>query len=142
MNSLAGTERDLEHLRRAIELAALARGQTSPNPLVGAVIVKGGRKIAEGFHEAAGQPHAERMALAACTEDPAGATMYVSLEPCAHEGRPPPCTDAIGEAGIKRVVIASDDPTPQAAGRGPGILRDEGIRVHVGDGDVAEAARL
>src|SRR3954447_14411684 len=142
MNSLAATERDLEHLRRAIELAALARGQTSPNPLVGAVIVKGGRKIAEGFHESAGQPHAERMALAACTEDPAGATMYVSLEPCAHHGRTPPCTEAIIEARIGRVVVASDDPSGKAAGRGLGILRDEGIHVDVVDGEVAQAARL
>jgi diaminohydroxyphosphoribosylaminopyrimidine deaminase / 5-amino-6-(5-phosphoribosylamino)uracil reductase len=142
MNSLAATERDLEHLRRAIELAALARGQTSPNPLVGAVIVKGGRTIGEGFHAAPGQPHAERIALAACTEQPAGATMYVSLEPCAHHGRTPPCTEAIIEARIRRVVIASDDPSGKAAGRGLGILRDEGIQVDVVDGDVAESARL
>src|SRR5688500_11370994 len=77
-------ERDAQHLRRAIELASEARGMTSPNPLVGAVVVKSGRVIGEGFHSAAGRPHAEREALAACTEDPAGATMYVSLEPCAH----------------------------------------------------------
>src|SRR5689334_20809155 len=102
MNSLAATERDLKHLRRAIELAGFAKGRTSPNPLVGAVIVKGARTIGEGFHEGAGQPHAERMALAACSEDPAGATMYVSLEPCAHHGRTPPCTDALIEAKIGR----------------------------------------
>jgi diaminohydroxyphosphoribosylaminopyrimidine deaminase/5-amino-6-(5-phosphoribosylamino)uracil reductase len=142
MNSLAATERDLEHLRRAIELAARARGRTSPNPLVGAVIVKGGRTIGEGFHESAGQPHAERMALAACAEDPAGATMYVSLEPCAHHGRTPPCTEAIIESRIRRVVVASDDPSGKAAGRGLGILRDEGIDVDVVDGDVGQAARL
>ena len=142
MNSLAATERDLKHLRRAIELAGMAQGQTSPNPLVGAVIVKGGKTIGEGFHEAAGQPHAERMALAACSEDPAGATMYVSLEPCAHHGRTPPCTEAIVEAKIARVVVASDDPTGKAAGRGLGNLRDEGIQVDVADGEIAEAARL
>jgi diaminohydroxyphosphoribosylaminopyrimidine deaminase/5-amino-6-(5-phosphoribosylamino)uracil reductase len=142
MNSLAATERDLKHLSRAIELATRAKGRTSPNPLVGALVVKGDRILGEGYHEAAGDPHAERMALAACTEDPAGATMYVSLEPCAHHGRTPPCTEAIVEAGLKRIVIASDDPTEKASGRGVGILRDEGIRVDVVDGEVAEAARL
>src|SRR6201991_722333 len=116
---------------RALELAAEARGQTSPNPLVGAVIVRGDRTIGEGYHHAAGEPHAERMALDACSEDPTGATMYVSLEPCCHHGRTPPCTDAIVEAGIRRVVIASDDPTPHAAGRGLGILRDEGVTVEL-----------
>jgi diaminohydroxyphosphoribosylaminopyrimidine deaminase/5-amino-6-(5-phosphoribosylamino)uracil reductase len=142
MNSLAATERDLKHLSRAIELATRAQGRTSPNPLVGAVVVRGDRTLGEGYHEAAGEPHAERVALAACTEDPAGATMYVSLEPCAHHGRTPPCTEAIVEAGIKRVVIASDDPSEKASGRGLGILRDEGIRVDVVDGEVADAARL
>jgi diaminohydroxyphosphoribosylaminopyrimidine deaminase/5-amino-6-(5-phosphoribosylamino)uracil reductase len=142
MNSLAATERDLKHLSRAIELATRAKGRTSPNPLVGAVVVKGDRILGEGYHEAAGEPHAERIALAACTEDPAGATIYVSLEPCAHHGRTPPCTDAIAQAGLKRVVIASDDPTEKASGRGLGILRDEGIRVDVVDGEVATAARL
>ena len=142
MNAVTATERDLRHLYRAIELAEQARGMTSPNPLVGAVIVKGGRTIGEGFHEAAGRPHAERMALAACSEDPAGATMYVSLEPCAHHGRTPPCTEAIVEANVKRVVIASDDPSDKASGRGLGILRDEGIQVDVLDGEVAAAARL
>jgi diaminohydroxyphosphoribosylaminopyrimidine deaminase/5-amino-6-(5-phosphoribosylamino)uracil reductase len=142
MNSLAATERDLKHLRRAIELAAMAKGRTSPNPLVGAVVVKAGRTIGEGYHEAAGQPHAERMALAACSADPAGATIYVSLEPCAHHGRTPPCTEAIIDAKISRVVVASDDPTGKAAGRGLGILRDEGIQVDVAEGELAEAARL
>ena len=142
MSPLTATERDAEHLLRAIELAATAHGRTSPNPLVGAVIVKGGRRIGEGFHAAAGEPHAERMALASCSEDPAGATMYVSLEPCAHEGRTPPCTDAIVEAGIKRVVVASDDPSEKASGRGLGILRDEGITVDMVEGEPARAARL
>src|SRR5918995_17594 len=130
------------HLLRAVELAHLTRGQTSPNPMVGAVIVKDGRVIGEGSTQPPGQAHAERMALAACQEDPSGATLYVSLEPCAHHGRTPPCTDAILEAGISRVVIASDDPTAKAAGRGPGILRDGGVEVIWSDGDVAEAARL
>src|SRR3954464_11674926 len=136
------TQRDERHLLRALELAGQARGHTTPNPLVGAVIVKNGRTIGEGFHHAAGEPHAEREALAACSEDPAGATMYVSLEPCAHHGRTPPCTDAIVGAGIARVVVASDDPTGKASGRGLGILRDEGVEVDVLDGEVSEAARL
>jgi len=142
MASTTATERDARHLERAIELAATARGLTSPNPLVGAVVVKGGRTIGEGFHLRAGEPHAERVALAACEEDPAGATLYVSLEPCCHEGRTPPCTEAIVDAGIARVVVASDDPTPKASGRGLGVLRDEGISVETVDGEIADAARL
>src|SRR4051794_16181288 len=127
---------------RAVELAAEARGHTSPNPLVGAVVVKNGRTIGEGFHHAAGRPHAEREALSACSEDPSGATMYVSLEPCAHHGRTPPCTEAIVAAGIARVVIASDDPSGKASGRGLGVLRDEGVAVDVVNGAVSDAARL
>jgi diaminohydroxyphosphoribosylaminopyrimidine deaminase/5-amino-6-(5-phosphoribosylamino)uracil reductase len=142
MASTTATERDARHLERAIELAATARGLTSPNPLVGAVVVKGGRTIGEGLHTRAGEPHAERAALAACEEDPAGATLYVSLEPCCHQGRTPPCTDAIVEAGIARVVVASDDPTPKASGRGLGILRDEGIAVETVDGPIGDSARL
>jgi diaminohydroxyphosphoribosylaminopyrimidine deaminase/5-amino-6-(5-phosphoribosylamino)uracil reductase len=115
---------------------------TSPNPLVGAVVVKGDNVIGEGFHAAAGLPHAERVALEACTTDPSGGTLYVSLEPCCHQGRTPPCTEAIVEAGIARVVVGSDDPTDKANGRGLGILRDEGVAVDVVDGDVAAAARL
>ncbi len=135
-------ERDQRHLERTIDLAAEARGRTGPNPLVGAVVVKSGQVIGEGFHAAAGTPHAERVALGACTEDPAGATLYVSLEPCAHTGRTPPCTEAIIEAGIKRVVVASDDPTGKVSGRGLGVLRDEGVEVTTVNGDVARAARL
>jgi diaminohydroxyphosphoribosylaminopyrimidine deaminase / 5-amino-6-(5-phosphoribosylamino)uracil reductase len=127
---------------RAIELAGEARGMTSPNPLVGAVVVKEDRVIGEGLHTALGQPHAERAALEACSESPAGATLYVSLEPCCHTGRTPPCTEAIVEAGIRRVVVASDDPTEKASGRGLGILRDEGVAVEMLDGDIAERARL
>src|SRR5215212_2702903 len=136
------TQLDERHLSRTVELAAEARGHVSPNPLVGAVVVKHGRTIGEGFHHAAGRPHAEREALAACTEDPAGATMYVSLEPCCHHGKTPPCTEAIVEAGIRRVVVASDDPTEHASGRGLGILRDEGIEVEVASGPLAARARL
>jgi diaminohydroxyphosphoribosylaminopyrimidine deaminase/5-amino-6-(5-phosphoribosylamino)uracil reductase len=139
---MQGRERDARHLMRAIELAAEARGMTSPNPLVGAVVVKQGRVIGEGFHAAAGLPHAERVALGACSEDPAGATLYVSLEPCCHEGRTPPCTEAIVAARIARVVVGSDDPTDKASGRGLGILRDEGVAVEVEGGDLGAAARL
>jgi diaminohydroxyphosphoribosylaminopyrimidine deaminase/5-amino-6-(5-phosphoribosylamino)uracil reductase len=142
MGQTLATERDERHLSRAIELASEARGQTSPNPLVGAVIVKGGRTIGEGHHTAAGAPHAEREALAACSEDPAGATMYISLEPCAHQGRTPPCTEAIVRAGIARVVVASDDPSAKASGRGLGILRDEGVQVDVCNGACSALARL
>jgi diaminohydroxyphosphoribosylaminopyrimidine deaminase/5-amino-6-(5-phosphoribosylamino)uracil reductase len=142
MAQTTAIERDAQHLWRAIELATLAHGHTSPNPLVGAVIVRDGHTLAEGFHAAAGEPHAERLALTACGDDPAGATLYVSMEPCCHEGRTPPCTDAIVAAGIARVVVASDDPTAKAAGRGLGILRDEGVQVDVLEGEVARAARL
>src|SRR3989440_4322010 len=142
MAQTLGTERDARHLMRAIELAAEARGMTSPNPLVGAVVVKDGSVIGEGFHAAAGLPHAERVALEACSADPAGATLYVSLEPCCHTGKTPPCTEAIVEAGIARVVVGSDDPTEKASGRGLGILRDEGIEVEVAGGELAARARL
>ncbi|HEU4737890.1 MAG TPA: bifunctional diaminohydroxyphosphoribosylaminopyrimidine deaminase/5-amino-6-(5-phosphoribosylamino)uracil reductase RibD [Solirubrobacterales bacterium] len=138
------TATDQAHLRRALELAEGGRGRVSPNPLVGAVIVRDGEVIGEGFHAELGDLHAERAALADCRErggDPAGATMYVTLEPCAHEGRQPPCVEAILEAGIGRVVIASDDPSEKAAGRGPGILRDGGVEVAFASGAEATAAR-
>ena len=126
------TEQDRVHLRRALELAEGGRGRVSPNPLVGAVLVRDGEVIGEGFHAELGGPHAEVAALEDCRargDDPAGATLYVTLEPCAHQGRQPPCTDAILAAGIARVVIASEDPSEKASGRGPGILRDEGVEV-------------
>jgi diaminohydroxyphosphoribosylaminopyrimidine deaminase/5-amino-6-(5-phosphoribosylamino)uracil reductase len=135
---------DNDFLQRAITLAEGGRGRVSPNPLVGAVIVRDGRVIGEGFHAALGDLHAERAALANCRdrgEDPAGATMYVTLEPCAHQGRQPPCVEAILEAGIGRVVIASDDPSEKAAGRGPGILRDGGVEVDFASGAEAATAR-
>jgi diaminohydroxyphosphoribosylaminopyrimidine deaminase / 5-amino-6-(5-phosphoribosylamino)uracil reductase len=140
--SLTTSER--AHLQRALELAEGGRGRVSPNPLVGAVIVRDGEPIGEGFHAKLGGLHAERAALEDCRrrgEDPAGATMYVSLEPCAHQGRQPPCVEAILEAGIGRVVIASDDPSEKAAGRGPGVLRDGGVEVELATGEIATAAR-
>jgi diaminohydroxyphosphoribosylaminopyrimidine deaminase/5-amino-6-(5-phosphoribosylamino)uracil reductase len=136
-------ETDFLHLARAIELADAGRGRTTPNPLVGAVVVKDGEVLGEGFHTAYGAPHAEREALAACAAaDTRGATMYVSLEPCCHHGLTPPCTDALLEAGIARVVVGSDDPTEKAAGRGLGILRDEGVEIVMADGEWAARARL
>lgn len=140
---LTGTEQ--AHMRRALELAEGGRGRVSPNPLVGAVIVRQGEVIGEGFHAELGDLHAERSALADCAargNDPRGATMYVTLEPCAHEGRQPPCVEAILEAGIARVVIASEDPSEKAAGRGPGILRDGRVVVEFAAGEEASAARL
>jgi diaminohydroxyphosphoribosylaminopyrimidine deaminase / 5-amino-6-(5-phosphoribosylamino)uracil reductase len=139
------TAADGTHLRRALELAERGRGRVSPNPLVGAVLVRNGEVIAEGFHAELGGLHAERAALADCEargEEPAGATMYVTLEPCAHEGRQPPCVEAILEAGIRRVAVASDDPSEKASGRGPGILRDGGVEVAFAAGAEAAAARL
>jgi diaminohydroxyphosphoribosylaminopyrimidine deaminase/5-amino-6-(5-phosphoribosylamino)uracil reductase len=129
-------------MTRAIELAERGRGHTSPNPLVGAVVVRDDEILGEGYHAAYGGDHAEIAALGACEQDPIGGTMYVTLEPCCHHGRTPPCTDAIVAAGIKRVVVASDDPTDKASGRGLGILRDEGIDVESVDGEVSRAARL
>lgn len=138
------TSVDEAHLRRALELAEGGRGHVSPNPLVGAVVVRRGEVIGEGFHAELGGLHAERAALAdvaARGEDASGATMYVTLEPCAHHGRQPPCVEAILRAGIGRVVIASEDPSAKAAGRGPGILRDGGVDVAFAAGAEAAAAR-
>src|SRR3954453_121888 len=140
-----GTEQDAPHLRRALELAESGRGRVSPNPLVGAVIVRDGEVIGEGYHAALGELHAERAAIddaGARGEDVAGSTIYVTLEPCAHTGRQPPCTEAILQAGISRVVYASEDPTDKAAGRGPGMLRDGGVEVELAGGPEAASARL
>jgi len=115
----------------------------SPNPLVGAVVAFGEEVVGEGFHRCFGGPHAELEAIAAAGDrDLTGATIYVSLEPCCHHGKTPPCTDAILAAGIARIVIGSDDPSAHASGRGLGILRDEGVEVVVADGDLAARARL
>jgi diaminohydroxyphosphoribosylaminopyrimidine deaminase/5-amino-6-(5-phosphoribosylamino)uracil reductase len=139
------TEHDLGHLRRALELAEGGRGHVSPNPLVGAVIARNGEVLGEGFHAELGGEHAEISAIEDARrrgEDPRGATMYVTLEPCAHHGRRPPCAPAVGAAGIARVVIGCDDPSEKASGRGPGILRDEGVEVEFAEGAEAAAARL
>lgn len=118
-----------QFMKRAIELAKQGAGWTAPNPLVGAVVVKNGRVIGEGYHRKYGELHAERNALAACSEDPAGATLYVTLEPCCHYGKTPPCTEIIIEKKIAKVVIGSRDPNPKVAGKGARILREHGIEV-------------
>jgi diaminohydroxyphosphoribosylaminopyrimidine deaminase/5-amino-6-(5-phosphoribosylamino)uracil reductase len=134
---------DRVHLARAIEIAERGRGRATPNPLVGAVVVKDGEVAGEGWHDSFGGPHAERAAIEACHGvDLTGACIYVSLEPCCHHGKTPPCTDALVEAGISRVVVASDDPSEHASGRGLGILRDEGIEVVIAEGELATRARL
>ena len=137
------TETDHVHLARAIELAARGAGRTSPNPVVGAVVARDDEVLGEGWHEHVGDAHAEVNALTACGDaDLRDATLYVSLEPCCHHGRTPPCTDAILKAGVGRVVVGSDDPTEKASGRGLGILRDEGVVVDVAGGELASRARL
>ena len=121
------------HMRRALELAALGRGLVSPNPMVGAVVVRDGHVAGEGWHEGPGTPHAEVRALAAAGERSRGAALYCSLEPCDHVGRTPPCTNAIVEAWIAEVVVATGDPNPVVDGRGFDRLRAAGVEVEVGD---------
>ncbi len=118
-----------EYMRRAIALAKQGVGKVNPNPLVGAVIVRDGRIIGEGYHAAYGELHAERHAFSRLTEDAAGAEMYVTLEPCCHQGKQPPCTEAVIAHGIRRVYVGSDDPNALVAGRGIKILREAGIQV-------------
>lgn len=120
---------DYEYMQIALQLAEKGCGWVAPNPMVGAVIVKNGRIIGQGWHKKYGDLHAERNALASCTESPEGATMYVTMEPCCHYGKQPPCTNAIIEAGIKRVVVGSGDPNPLVFGKGIQILRENGIEV-------------
>ena len=135
--------RDQQLLERAIELGRNGLGSVSPNPQVGAVVARDGEVLGEGWHERCGDAHAEVNAIADCGgADLTGATLYVSLEPCCHEGKQPACTDAITAAGIARVIVASDDPTEKASGRGLGILRDEGVEVELASGDLAATARL
>jgi len=119
-------------MARALKLAELGRGQTSPNPLVGAVVVKNGEIVGEGYHQKAGLPHAEINALREAGERARDAVLYVTLEPCCHYGRTPPCTKAIIEAGIREVIVGVTDPNPQVAGKGIRILQESGIRVQLG----------
>jgi diaminohydroxyphosphoribosylaminopyrimidine deaminase/5-amino-6-(5-phosphoribosylamino)uracil reductase len=132
---------DWQWMRRALAVAEQGRGFVEPNPLVGAVVVRDGRFVAEGWHRKFGEAHAEVNALAAAGAAAAGATLYVTLEPCCHHGKTPPCTDAILRSGIRRVVAALEDPFPQVAGRSAELLRGAGVAVEFGLG-AAEARRL
>lgn len=123
---------DEKYMKRALKLAKKGWGRTNPNPLVGAVVVKDGETVAEGYHEVLGCAHAEVAAFNNAVQDVAGGTLYVNLEPCSHYGRTPPCAKAIIEAEIQEVVVAMADPNPKVAGRGIQMLRDAGIKVTVG----------
>lgn len=128
-------DKDRQFMKLAIELAKKRKGYTHPNPTVGAIIVKDGKVIGQGFHEKAGLPHAEREAIKDAKSkgfDIKDSTMYVTLEPCCHYGKTPPCTEAIIEEGIKRVVVATVDPNPLVAGKGIKTLREKGVEVEVG----------
>jgi diaminohydroxyphosphoribosylaminopyrimidine deaminase/5-amino-6-(5-phosphoribosylamino)uracil reductase len=128
-------DKDIFFMEEALKLAKKRKGLTHPNPTVGAVIVKDGKIIGKGYHERAGKPHAEREAIKDALEkghDISGSTMYVTLEPCCHYGRTPPCTEAIIDSRIKRVVIATLDPNPQVAGKGVDLLKRQGIQVETG----------
>lgn len=115
-----------------LDLARQGRGRTSPNPMVGAVVVKDGEVVSTGYHKEAGSPHAEVVALQKAGEKARGATLYANLEPCSHKGKTPPCVEAITEAGIKKVVVSMTDPNPVVNGKGISFLRDRGIKVKVG----------
>jgi len=128
----ARSEDDLRHMRRALRLAERGRGRTAPNPVVGAVIVRRGRVVGEGWHRALGRPHAEVEALRRAGAAARGATMYVTLEPCAHFGRTPPCVGALLQAGLARCVVATRDPDPRVDGRGLRRLRASGMDVRTG----------
>ncbi|MEP6977916.1 MAG: bifunctional diaminohydroxyphosphoribosylaminopyrimidine deaminase/5-amino-6-(5-phosphoribosylamino)uracil reductase RibD [Thermoleophilia bacterium] len=128
-------------LERALELAERGRGATRPNPVVGAVIVRDGEIVGEGWHERHGGPHAEINALAAAGDRARGATMAVTLEPCSHHGKTPPCADALIAAGIARVVAGAEDPNPEVHGSGFERLRAAGIEVEVADGELGFRAR-
>ena len=126
------SDRERRYLRLACRLARKAAGRTSPNPIVGAVLVRGGKIVGTGYHRKAGGDHAEIVALKAAGTKAKGATLYITLEPCSHYGRTPPCADALVRAGIKTVVAGMSDPNPRVAGRGFTKLRRAGIKVQVG----------
>lgn len=121
-----------EYMRLALELAARGRGYTSPNPMVGCVVVRDGKVISQGYHERYGEYHAERNALLRCPVDPAGSDLYVTLEPCCHYGKTPPCTEIIISSGIRRVFIGAADSNPLVGGKGIRILKEAGIEVETG----------
>ncbi len=126
------TSKDEEFMRLALKLAEKGRGKTSPNPVVGAVMVKKGKILAGGYHKKFGGPHAEAVAIKACGKEARGATLYTTLEPCCHFGKTPPCTDLIVQSGIKKVVCAAIDPNPKVNGKGIRKLRKQGIKVSLG----------
>jgi diaminohydroxyphosphoribosylaminopyrimidine deaminase/5-amino-6-(5-phosphoribosylamino)uracil reductase len=133
---------DRAHLERALELAERGRGTTRPNPIVGAVVVAEGRVVGEGWHERKGGPHAEVIALEEAGDGAGGATLYVTLEPCAHHGATPPCADAVVAAGVSRVVAAVGDPNPKTNGQGFERLRAAGIEVEMAGEDLEWRARV
>ncbi|CAG9610576.1 bifunctional diaminohydroxyphosphoribosylaminopyrimidine deaminase/5-amino-6-(5-phosphoribosylamino)uracil reductase RibD [Pseudoneobacillus rhizosphaerae] len=124
--------KDHYYMKMALDLAASAKGRTNPNPVVGAILVKDGVIVGSGLHRKAGEPHAEVHAFRMAGEHAEGATLYVTLEPCSHFGKTPPCANLVKESKVARVVVAVQDPNPQVAGRGIGILREAGIEVEVG----------
>jgi len=128
----ASADEPAQHMARALALAARGRCTTQPNPRVGCVIVRRGEVVGEGWHERAGGPHAEVAALAAAGAAAKGADVYLTLEPCCHHGRTPPCTDALIAAGVKRVIAAMQDPNPRVGGQGAARLREAGIEVRIG----------
>jgi diaminohydroxyphosphoribosylaminopyrimidine deaminase / 5-amino-6-(5-phosphoribosylamino)uracil reductase len=127
---------DIESMNRALELAARGRGRVEPNPMVGAILVTDGKIVGEGWHEQFGQAHAEINALRQAGDRAKGADLFVTLEPCCHFGKTPPCTEAVIAAGVRRVVAAMLDPFPRVAGRGASILKEAGIAFEVGVGEV------
>ena len=140
--ALSEPQADSEHLERALELAERGRGTTAPNPVVGDVVVRDGAVVGEGWHERKGGPHAEVVALAQAAGQARGATLYVTLEPCAHHGATPPCADAVIEAGIARLVAAVGDPNPKTDGQGFERLREAGIEVEQPGGELEWKARV
>ncbi|CCU78533.1 Diaminohydroxyphosphoribosylaminopyrimidine deaminase / 5-amino-6-(5-phosphoribosylamino)uracil reductase [Halanaerobium saccharolyticum subsp. saccharolyticum DSM 6643] len=126
------SDADQRYMARALELAKLGEGSTSPNPMVGAVVVKDGKIVGEGYHQKYGGPHAEVFAIEEAGEKAIGADIYVSLEPCSHYGKTPPCAQKLIDTGIKRAIIAMVDPNPDVAGRGIEMLREAGIEVELG----------
>jgi diaminohydroxyphosphoribosylaminopyrimidine deaminase/5-amino-6-(5-phosphoribosylamino)uracil reductase len=141
MAAMPDTPDDAQFMLRALELARRGQGHVEPNPMVGCLIVQGDKVAGEGWHQQFGGPHAEAAALAAAGQQAAGATMYVTLEPCCHQGKTPPCTEAILAAGLKRIVVAMRDPFPQVAGGGLKRLAAAGIDVELGLHE-AEAQQL
>jgi diaminohydroxyphosphoribosylaminopyrimidine deaminase/5-amino-6-(5-phosphoribosylamino)uracil reductase len=125
-------KKDQEFMRLALDLAEKGRGRTSPNPMVGAVVVKNGKVLTKGYHKKFGGPHAEAIAIKACGKEAQGATLYTTLEPCCHFGKTPPCTDLIIKSGIKKVVCAAIDPNPMVNGKGLRCLTKQGVKVRLG----------